>query len=590
MRKIILTWNPNSELDLKEYWVYQNTTNNSSTASVIAKVRTTRLEVEAPAGTTYYFWVRAVDYSGNVSAFSAVASAAANGVDASDFASLVRPIQIVSSLPTLPDPNYPQGAVVFLTTDNKLYRSTGSSWTAVVPTTDLSGQITTTQIADNAITTPKLYAGAVTTEKLAAGSVTSDILAANSVTAGKIAAGAVGTTQLTADWITGKKFRTSGRASGGAGIEIDDSSIRGYSDATTVQFYLSASDGKAYAGGGNVILYNGGILVVGQNLGFLDENNNSAGWLWGQANPRGYFLQAYNRDLVLQAYPSSYRVVVYGDLRPYSGGTYYLGTSDYRWLRLFAQWGILDQIGPYSDTVYYVYFRTRNIAGSGYLDHIFAPLDGNWGYVGDSTYYWYKMYSNWIYASNVYPRGGDNTGYLGDSANRWAYLYAVNKNAVFKHPLHNPEEKYIVFKCVEGPQVTVEDWGVATLVDGQAFVMFSEEFAALISDSKEYAVFLTPEGECRGLYVARKEPYGFEVRELGGGRSNIRFSWQVKAVRIGDEATPVLEDPKPKFASKEEELRWHEERALMDAKKEDWRLDRMKENIRKYRERAGGAA
>src|SRR5690606_35332117 len=81
--------------------------------------------------------------------------------------------------------------VVFLTTDNKLYRSTGNSWTAAVPTTDLSGTITETQIANDAVTTPKLRAGAVTTDKLAAGAVTADKLAANSVTAGKIAAGAV---------------------------------------------------------------------------------------------------------------------------------------------------------------------------------------------------------------------------------------------------------------------------------------------------------------------------------------------------------------------------------------------------------------
>jgi hypothetical protein len=93
--------------------------------------------------------------------------------------------EIVSSLPSS---NLFAGRVVFLTTDNKLYRYTGSAWTAVVPSTDitgqltdaqiaalaaakLTGQITTTQITDNAITTPKILAGAVTTAELAAGSV-----------------------------------------------------------------------------------------------------------------------------------------------------------------------------------------------------------------------------------------------------------------------------------------------------------------------------------------------------------------------------------------------------------------------------------
>src|SRR5690606_21989457 len=114
-----------------------------------------------------------------------------NYVDKLQFARDIKPVVLVSTLPQLPNPEYPQGSVVFLTTDNKLYRSTGTAWTAEVPTTDLSGTITETQIANDAVTTPKLKAGAVTTDKLAAEAVTADKLAANSVTAGKIAAGAV---------------------------------------------------------------------------------------------------------------------------------------------------------------------------------------------------------------------------------------------------------------------------------------------------------------------------------------------------------------------------------------------------------------
>src|SRR5690606_33092500 len=82
-------------------------------------------------------------------------------VDLSKFADGLRPVQTVDVLPSLPDEEYPQGAVVCLSTDNKLYRSTGTEWTAAVPTSDLDGQITETQIADDAITTPKIAAGAV---------------------------------------------------------------------------------------------------------------------------------------------------------------------------------------------------------------------------------------------------------------------------------------------------------------------------------------------------------------------------------------------------------------------------------------------
>jgi hypothetical protein len=183
-------------------------------------------------------------------------------------------------------------------------------------------------------------------------------------------------------------------------------------------------------------------------------------------------------------------------------------------------------------------------------------------------------------AGDIYP-DADNSRYLGSSGYRWAYFYAVNKSAAFKHPLHNPE-RYIVFKCVESPKVTVEDWGIAELKDGKAFVGFSEEFVALMSDKAEYAVFLTPEGECNGLYVSKKEFYGFEVRELNNGKSNIRFSWHVKAIRIGDEETPVLEEPAPTEPEKREE--WEAKRREAAQKKEEDRLNRMKKKIAKYRE------
>jgi hypothetical protein len=150
-----------------------------------------------------------------------------------------------------------------------------------------------------------------------------------------------------------------------------------------------------------------------------------------------------------------------------------------------------------------------------------------------------------------------------------------------------------VFKCTESPKVTVEDWGVGELKGGVAYVKFSEEFYALISDTTEYAVFLTPEGECNGLYVSRKDSQGFEVRELQRGRSNVRFSWQVKAIRIGDENTPVVEEPLPEYVPPEPKvdeegnmvmggptwIEWRRQPEAANAEKEEERLRRMKAKL-----------
>jgi len=48
---------------------------------------------------------------------------------------------------TLPSTNLFQGRMVFLTTDSKLYRYTGSAWTTAVPALDISGEIQNAQIA-----------------------------------------------------------------------------------------------------------------------------------------------------------------------------------------------------------------------------------------------------------------------------------------------------------------------------------------------------------------------------------------------------------------------------------------------------------
>jgi len=43
----------------------------------------------------------------------------------------------------------------------------------------------------------------------------------------------------------------------------------------------------------------------------------------------------------------------------------------------------------------------------------------------------------------------------------------------------------------------------------------------------DYKVFLTPEGDCRGLYVRRKSAANFEVREFMSGKSSVAFSYRI---------------------------------------------------------------
>lgn len=92
---------------------------------------------------------------------------------------------------TLPSTDLFEGRVVFLTTDDKLYRYTGAAWTAAVPAVDITGTITETQIGTDAITTPKIAANAVTAAEIAANTITAGQIATNAITADKILAGAI---------------------------------------------------------------------------------------------------------------------------------------------------------------------------------------------------------------------------------------------------------------------------------------------------------------------------------------------------------------------------------------------------------------
>ena len=124
-------------------------------------------------------------------------------INTAKFAAGLTPVEIVGTLPS--SGNF-AGRTVFLTTNGKLYRFDGSSFTASVPATDMTGQITTTQITDNAISSPKISAGAITAGKIDAGAVTAGTIAANAITAGTISAGAVNTAELAAGAVNASKI------------------------------------------------------------------------------------------------------------------------------------------------------------------------------------------------------------------------------------------------------------------------------------------------------------------------------------------------------------------------------------------------
>jgi len=103
------------------------------------------------------------------------------------------------------------------------------------------------------------------------------------------------------------------------------------------------------------------------------------------------------------------------------------------------------------------------------------------------------------------------------------------KSAVVKNKRGEHRRLY----CQESPEPWFEDFGTAELKGGHVAIDLDPEFDAVVKGDA-YHVYLTPEGDCRGLYVSRKAPHRFEVRELQGGTSSLPFGYRVVARRLDD--------------------------------------------------------
>ncbi|MBV9304471.1 MAG: hypothetical protein JOY62_06305 [Acidobacteriaceae bacterium] len=93
----------------------------------------------------------------------------------------------------------------------------------------------------------------------------------------------------------------------------------------------------------------------------------------------------------------------------------------------------------------------------------------------------------------------------------------------------------VALYAVEAPENWFEDYGGGRLENGVATITIEPTFFQTVNTNLEYRVFLTPKGDCEGLYVTNKGPQGFEVHELRGGRSNVEFDYRIIARRKGFE-------------------------------------------------------
>jgi hypothetical protein len=153
-----------------------------------------------------------------------------------------------------------------------------------------------------------------------------------------------------------------------------------------------------------------------------------------------------------------------------------------------------------------------------------------------------------VYLEQTDP--GSTIGYLYVRNNAGDAVWSVHENgntwsAGVKAALVDAEEYGArMLYAMESPEVWFEDFGTAQLANGQATVTIEPLFLQTINTGVPYHVFVTPLGDCNGLYVTNKTATSFEVRELGSGTANIEFDYRIVAKRLGFEDLR-LEPPDP---------------------------------------------
>lgn len=127
------------------------------------------------------------------------------------------------------------------------------------------------------------------------------------------------------------------------------------------------------------------------------------------------------------------------------------------------------------------------------------------------------------------------------------------KSFVMPHP--ERPGKDIVYACIEGPEAAAYDRGTAELINGEAFIPFSETFG-IVANPETMTIMTSPwSAESKGLAVVERTEAGFRVKELYSGTGNYRFDWEVKAVRKGWEDFEVIRDDRPVVDDSHEQYR-----------------------------------
>lgn len=151
--------------------------------------------------------------------------------------------------------------------------------------------------------------------------------------------------------------------------------------------------------------------------------------------------------------------------------------------------------------------------------------------------------TNSIYYGGYFSGGQDNVGSVpsGDTVDyTWVGTrtggtnYKILGNGSVSTIIDGDnEQKHIMF-APEAPEILFQDYGVGQLVNGEVRIEIDPILAKniFVDENHPLKVFVQLKGDCNGVYVTNESNTGFTVKELQGGTSNVKFSYQIVANRV----------------------------------------------------------
>ena len=313
----------------------------------------------------------------------------------------------------------------------------------------------------------------------------------------------------------------------GIAVKGEAGSVGGHFSASTAHgtgvLGYANSENEGGVGGGFATFGKGGIGVSGSALSLT-------GGGFG-----GYFINQSSNGIALHAEATSEEGETYG-------GHFITYGSAGSALKAEAKSKVGGTYGGYfyaeSGTGTAVYGQAAGVSGK--AGHFISDGDKGIGVKGEAKGFLQLNYG-------VYGRTRSSKGYgvYSEGNMKCTGNQIVGKNLLVKGNQTVSGTKSAVVKIKNGEGVSLyaveasenwfEDFGSAKLAQGATVVAIDPVYAETVNTEIDYHVFLTPRGECQGLYVMDQKNNSFEVRELGGGKSDIPFSYRIVAKRKGYE-------------------------------------------------------